>query len=429
MKKLLNKAAAVAASAVLSVMSLGALPGHCEADDTANVITVTFDFDTEGVMTEDAEALAPITVDAGSPITVPEGELERDGYVFRGWTIDGIIGFIAGDIYTTADKDVIFTPVWSVYDDTVRHVVQYYVEIDGEEQDVSDIGTQKLVAGQMTKVSLRAFDRGDAVSIGWTDGTNEFRGQERYIMADHDVTFTPIWRMRRNLRYYAGDVDRIVGKTEVILERIETLPIDLADGSTFKRSGFKLVGWTTEGSDEVFAFFQKCIMPESDITYTAVWEPIEVTVIFRMGSGTSAEKIKMTGLTDSTITIPEPTVQKDGYEFAGWKYNDTLYQPGDQFVIPTGVTMDAVYVEKTVTDTTNEQKTVFGDANEDGEVNMSDAVAIMRSQADPDEFPLTAQGRKNADVFGGDGVTNEDALTIQKYEAGIVTELPVYTET
>ncbi|MBQ9898276.1 MAG: beta-mannosidase [Ruminococcus sp.] len=66
-----------------------------------------------------------------------------------------------------------------------------------------------------------------------------------------------------------------------------------------------------------------------------------------------------------------------------------------------------------------------GDANEDGDVNMADAVAIMRAQADPDDFALTAQGRKNADVVGNDGVTNEDALTIQKFEAGIVTVLPV----
>jgi hypothetical protein len=55
---------------------------------------------------------------------------------------------------------------------------------------------------------------------------------------------------------------------------------------------------------------------------------------------------------------------------------------------------------------------------------MADAVAIMRSQADPDEFSLTAQGRRNADVSGsGDGVTNADALAIQQYEAGIITIL------
>jgi hypothetical protein len=66
-----------------------------------------------------------------------------------------------------------------------------------------------------------------------------------------------------------------------------------------------------------------------------------------------------------------------------------------------------------------------GDANCNGVVNMADAVAIMKSQADPDNFALSTQGRKNADVVGNDGVTNEDALAIQKYEAGIYTKLPV----
>ncbi len=67
----------------------------------------------------------------------------------------------------------------------------------------------------------------------------------------------------------------------------------------------------------------------------------------------------------------------------------------------------------------------YGDANGDGEVNMADAVAIMRFQADPDDYQLSAEGKDLADVFlRGDGVTNMDALSIQKFEAGIVTELP-----
>ncbi|MBQ9898426.1 MAG: cellulase family glycosylhydrolase [Ruminococcus sp.] len=67
----------------------------------------------------------------------------------------------------------------------------------------------------------------------------------------------------------------------------------------------------------------------------------------------------------------------------------------------------------------------YGDANCDGSVNMGDAVAIMRSQADPDNFALTPEGKAVADVFGnGDGVTNNDALAIQKFEAGIYTSLP-----
>ncbi len=79
----------------------------------------------------------------------------------------------------------------------------------------------------------------------------------------------------------------------------------------------------------------------------------------------------------------------------------------------------------TTTSGSTSGKYLAGDANEDGDVNMADAVAIMRSQADPDEFSLTAQGKENADVVGNDGVTNADALTIQQFEAGIVTKLPV----
>jgi hypothetical protein len=90
----------------------------------------------------------------------------------------------------------------------------------------------------------------------------------------------------------------------------------------------------------------------------------------------------------------------------------------------------ATTTESSVTTTTTTTSAVSGkylagDANESGEVNMADAVAIMRSQADPDNYSLTAQGKINADVIGNDGVTNNDALAIQQYEAGIYTELPV----
>ncbi len=58
---------------------------------------------------------------------------------------------------------------------------------------------------------------------------------------------------------------------------------------------------------------------------------------------------------------------------------------------------------------------IAGDANEDGEVNISDAVLIMQSIANPEEFELTLQGKANADIYGdGDGVTLMDALTIQE---------------
>ena len=64
-----------------------------------------------------------------------------------------------------------------------------------------------------------------------------------------------------------------------------------------------------------------------------------------------------------------------------------------------------------------------GDANVDGDMDLSDAVMVMQSLADPDKYGtngtderhLTAQGEKNADIAGdNDGVTNLDALAVQK---------------
>ena len=56
---------------------------------------------------------------------------------------------------------------------------------------------------------------------------------------------------------------------------------------------------------------------------------------------------------------------------------------------------------------------VQGDANCDTEMNMSDAVLIMQSLANPSKYSITAQGQYNADS-DDDGITNADALTIQK---------------
>ena len=73
----------------------------------------------------------------------------------------------------------------------------------------------------------------------------------------------------------------------------------------------------------------------------------------------------------------------------------------------------------------------WGDSNCDGLVDLADAVLIMQYSANPDEYGLgkdkgiSEQGAENADVTGGgDGITNLDALTIQKYKLGLIDSLP-----
>ena len=55
-----------------------------------------------------------------------------------------------------------------------------------------------------------------------------------------------------------------------------------------------------------------------------------------------------------------------------------------------------------------------GDANTDGQRTLADAVAILQSLANEDEYGLTSQGLFNADIVGNDGVNADDALEIQR---------------
>ncbi len=66
--------------------------------------------------------------------------------------------------------------------------------------------------------------------------------------------------------------------------------------------------------------------------------------------------------------------------------------------------------------------TLWGDTNVDGEVTIADAVLIMQSLANADEYTITAQGQLNGDVVdNGGGITTVDALGIQSYIADIIT--------
>ena len=77
--------------------------------------------------------------------------------------------------------------------------------------------------------------------------------------------------------------------------------------------------------------------------------------------------------------------------------------------------------------TNNEISTVAGDANLDGIVNIADAVLVMQVATNPDkyaqgksELSIKPQGEINADVDGKKGLSNSDALLIQKFKLGLI---------
>lgn len=88
-------------------------------------------------------------------------------------------------------------------------------------------------------------------------------------------------------------------------------------------------------------------------------------------------------------------------------------------------TTTTVKTTATTGSATEKSDILWGDANLDNSVTVADAVAILQSVANADKYALKPQGALNGDVFNnGDGISAKDALTIQKYDAKQIKELP-----
>ena len=67
------------------------------------------------------------------------------------------------------------------------------------------------------------------------------------------------------------------------------------------------------------------------------------------------------------------------------------------------------------------EECILGDANSDSNITVADAVAILQYLGNTDKYPLTPQQKINADCYNtGDGITPNDALAIQQYDAKLI---------
>jgi hypothetical protein len=134
------------------------------------------------------------------------------------------------------------------------------------------------------------------------------------------------------------------------------------------------------------------------------------------------------------LPITIKAVPKSGYKFLRWDISGAEFSSGSETSAEavlepnnSNVAVKAVYTsEEPLTDM------LWGDANCDGQVDMSDAVIIMQSLANPNKYGLggtspsaiTEKGKMQADVDATTvGITGNDALKIQKYLLGLVKSL------
>ena len=122
----------------------------------------------------------------------------------------------------------------------------------------------------------------------------------------------------------------------------------------------------------------------------------------------------------------------EDYEFTlhrFWHMGDALMAYGGMALLYPDVNPLTDEPDPSSSSSSEDEDGLWGDANCDGQVNMADAVLIMQSIGNPDKYGkgqpdgITEKGEKNGDVENnGDGITNKDALKIQRYKLNIITE-------
>ena len=276
--------------------------------------------------------------------------------------------------------------------------------------------TKKVVVGAIaaSMLSLSAFP-GSVFAAGETvqvsAGTDTAKAGETFEVevtladvpstgiqgVDFSITFDT--SLLTNVTVEEGELVKNAAKNDPTAAGIALFGVNAPEGKNYIN-----VSWSNSYTD-----------PSYWINSDGVFCVIKGTVASGASNGATA-KLEIGPVVRETR--PESGQQNDS---VGIGYS----KDGNSYSYAVNVTNGSVVIgEEATTGTTGSTHTVRGDVNLDDVADMSDVVAIMRWYANKADFPLSEQGIKNGDVVGnGDGLTNSDALQIQKFEAGVVTEL------
>ena len=135
------------------------------------------------------------------------------------------------------------------------------------------------------------------------------------------------------------------------------------------------------------------------------------------------------GLEDATDLKKEDSINQQITMYV----NDILVwgtEPDGTTAVP-GADLGGEVVTPTQPSTNSGSDILWGDTNCDETVDLADSVLVMQFNANPDTYGLgkpqgvTEKGLERGDVYShGDGLTNMDALSIQKFKLGLIDKLP-----
>jgi len=213
-------------------------------------------------------------------------------------------------------------------------------------KDPSVLDCKIVNAGRVIDIPQHTLQREGASQGGWMyDGKNYIQGEEFTVPEGVDkIVFTPYWFIYHTMTFYAGDYDDVVEYPSVTLQGTEGVGMELPVSTRFTRPGYNLIGWTCSYDGKDYGPGIRYVVPDADVTFTAIWEQASVTVQISAGNGVTTDKIIETAFVGDDYVLPECTFTNGEKTFAGWRYNGIVYQPGDSFKVPALLSGEKVFI-------------------------------------------------------------------------------------
>lgn len=340
-------------------------PVEADKDDVCQVahrVVLTFSYNQYGVMVDDTKVEYKYnTTEITNNVEVPTPT--REGYTFVRWLdADGkafdrtanvtedhtynniewkpikyrvifdanaggknVTGMMEDQVFTYDQPQSLnpnqFVCTDSVFDDRLKQDTQLY-EFGGWNTAADGSGTAYADEADFTNQSV---EDGEQITL--------------YAQWKH-VTKTLTYVSAQGTAPDAADVDIF---TEVTVA-----------GAPANVEGYTFVGWRSDidGLRKIFEPGDKFVMPNTNVTLTAQWQPVEQTYTVTFNTDGADQQVQtLTDVPENTfITLPD-MLTKDGYAFKGWNDGTTTYAAGSTYKVTGDVTFTAQFVEIPVPET------------------------------------------------------------------------------
>ena len=332
-------------------------PVEAGKDDVCQVahrVVLTFSYDQSGVKVDDTKVEYKYnTTEITNNVEVPTPT--REGYTFVQWLdADGN----AFDPTANVTED-------HTYDNIEWKPIKYRVIFDANAGGKNVTGTmedQTFTYDVEAKLNANTFactDEKNGVQLyvfgGWNtaaDGSGTAYTDEQEVSnltaeSEGEITLYAQWQhVTKKLTYVSAQGDAPDAADVDIFS--EVVVANAPAG--FDETKYIFKGWRSNVAVgyEVMQPGDKFVMPNTDVTLTAVWEEIvpavKHNVTYQYGIKTTVTTAPVEYGVGSIVNVMQNDPSETGYTFTGWRssHEGRIYQRGDTFVMPdTDVTLTA----------------------------------------------------------------------------------------